>query len=158
MEISGQLDLMDLVGSSPEGSRARTSVSLDAVQVWQEHVRDCSGRSCGCLTRLKASGSSLKTSPVSSTPNEDGTWESSSGRWQNSGMAWRGECWMLSTSESPNAAAECSLSDVLETQPVERKYFLSARAAEGILTRSSRQGNSLPRILEESLRGVLHAL
>lgn len=65
----------------------------------------------------------------------------------------RGECWTLNISESPSAAVESSLSQVLETE-VAQKYFLSPKAASGILRRSSGRGRSLPETLQQALENV----
>jgi hypothetical protein len=43
------------------------------------------------------------------------------------------------------------LSDVLETQNVQEKYYLSARACEGILRRAEKRGKKLPEALREAL-------
>jgi DNA (cytosine-5)-methyltransferase 1 len=59
-------------------------------------------------------------------------------------MAFAGECWTLSTSESPSDATESFLPDVLETGPHLSKYFLSPKAATGILRRAGRRGRELP--------------
>lgn len=67
------------------------------------------------------------------------------------------ECWTLSTSEYPNAGAVwSSLADVLEEpgQPHLRRYFLSPKAAEGILRRASRRGRQLPDGLREALTSL----
>lgn len=68
------------------------------------------------------------------------------------------ECWTLSTSEYPNGDGACSssLADVLEPPTVEglSKYFLSQKAAQGILRRAGRRGRSLPEPLETALRAV----
>lgn len=61
---------------------------------------------------------------------------------------------MLSTSESPNDAVESSLRDVLETSPVPAKYFLSQKAAQGILRRAERRGRRLPEPLRTALYSV----
>jgi hypothetical protein len=63
--------------------------------------------------------------------------------WLNSGMGSPTECLTLNTSEWPSAAAVCSLSDVLETQPVPQRFFLSAKACHGILRRASRRDRGL---------------
>jgi hypothetical protein len=63
---------------------------------------------------------------------------------------------MLNTSEFPNEGVECSLSDVLETQGDHlKKYSLSAKAAQGILRRSSRRENTLPIQLKTALEKVV---
>lgn len=53
-------------------------------------------------------------------------------------------CLTLNISESPNAAAECSLSRVLETGPHLLRYCLSPKACAGILRRAHRRGRALP--------------
>jgi hypothetical protein len=57
----------------------------------------------------------------------------------------------LSTSEWPNAAAVCSLSDTLETGNVPQRYFLSATACAGILRRAEKRGKVLPQQLKQAL-------
>lgn len=54
------------------------------------------------------------------------------------------EWWTLNITESPNDAAECSLSRVLETGPHLLRYSLSAKACAGILRRAHRRGRVLP--------------
>ncbi|WP_425515955.1 hypothetical protein [Methylomagnum ishizawai] len=60
----------------------------------------------------------------------------------------------LNTSEFPSAAAVCSLSAVLETGDVPRRYFLSATACKGILRRAANRGKALPEPLQAALRAV----
>ena len=79
--------------------------------------------------------------------------ESSSTGWANSGLLSAGQYWTASTSESRSAAAASTLSQVLQEQ-VSSKYFLSAKAATGILRRAERRGKELP----VSLRVALQAL
>ena len=73
-------------------------------------------------------------------------------------MASPTECWTLSTSEFPSDGGACSssLADVLEspTVPGLSKYFLSPKAAQGILRRAGRRGRSLPEPLETALLAV----
>ena len=73
-------------------------------------------------------------------------------------MASPTECWTLNTSEYPNGDGACSssLADVLEPPTVEglSKYFLSQKAAQGILRRAGRRGRSLPEPLETALQAV----
>ena len=64
-----------------------------------------------------------------------------------------GASWTLSISESPNAAVASSLSDILEVD-APPKYFLSSRAAKGILSRASRRGKELPPQLAQALQAV----
>lgn len=61
-----------------------------------------------------------------------------------------GELMMLNTGESPNAAVESRLSQILEDNPQE-KYSLSAKACQGILRRAERRGKDLPKLLKAVL-------
>ena len=63
---------------------------------------------------------------------------------------WHGDSSMLNTGESPNAERESRLSWILEDN-VPQKYYLSARACQGILTRASRRGKALPDLLKTAL-------
>jgi hypothetical protein len=73
--------------------------------------------------------------------------------WMNSGMVWRGVCLTRNSSESPNVAEECSLSDVLESH-VPQRFFLSPKAAAGILRRAEKRGRMLPMPLQRALEGL----
>lgn len=67
---------------------------------------------------------------------------------------WHGDSLMLNTGECPNAEKESRLSWILEDN-VPQKYYLSARACQGILTRASRRGKPLPDILRQALLDVI---
>ncbi len=133
---------------------ANHSASQDCERDWQTRV----ATSCWGLVRLlnaySPSGWFGRTSPVSCLAAEDGTLVPSSECWQNSGMGSPTEYWTLSTSEWPSAAAVCSLSDVLETGDVPPRFFLSARACEGILRRAEKRGKELPTPLQTALTAV----
>ena len=75
---------------------------------------------------------------------------SSCPKWMRSGMVWHGEYWMRSFSAWPNDASVCSLLEVLEPC-VARKYFLSAKACRGIISRADRRGKPLPTRLRNAL-------
>lgn len=75
----------------------------------------------------------------------------SSAIWMNSGMAWRGRYSTRAISESRNAADACSLSAVLETRTLPQRYWLSAKAAAGILRRAAKRGKELPPTLLTAL-------
>jgi hypothetical protein len=57
---------------------------------------------------------------------------------------------MRSFGECPNVAAESRLSRILEEE-VHPKYYLSAKACEGIIRRAERRGKELPPMLREAL-------
>ena len=72
-----------------------------------------------------------------------------------------GELWTRSMSEwnhipprSPSDVAVCSLSSILETGPIDRRYYLSSRACIGILRRSESRGKDLPPALKAALESV----
>ena len=61
---------------------------------------------------------------------------------------------MLNTGESPNVEEESTLSQILEVNAPE-KYYLSAKACEGILRRAERRGKQLPPMLKEALEQMI---
>lgn len=70
-----------------------------------------------------------------------------------SGTVSHGEYWMRNSSEWPNGASVCSLSEVLERpgQNGLAKYCLSPTACNGILRRAEKRGKSLPPELQAAL-------
>lgn len=125
---------------------------------WLDDVLDLLGNGAGCGTNSTVSSTNLlpsgfvsKTSLAFCHLTADGISESSFAGWQNSGMGGLTECSTHSGSEWPNAAAVCSLSDVLETCDVPQKYFLSAKACRGILRRAEKRGRELPGALAAAL-------
>lgn len=67
---------------------------------------------------------------------------------------WLGDSLTLNIGEFPNAERESLLSWILEDN-VPQKYYLSARACQGILTRASRRGKPLPDILRQAILDVI---
>lgn len=98
-------------------------------------------------------GSSLRTFPDFFPPTVDEISPSYSRRWPSSGFTISpGECWIADTSECPSdGAASSSLPDVLEAD-VPPRFFLSPKAAAGILRRAEKRGRELPQALAEALR------
>ena len=70
--------------------------------------------------------------------------------------ASRTEFLTLNTGEYPSAAAESTLSSILEVNAPE-KYYLSARACKGILRRAECRGKELPPILKEALEQMIES-
>jgi hypothetical protein len=66
------------------------------------------------------------------------------------GIQSLGEFSTHSFGESPNAAVESHLSQILEENP-HPKYCLSAKACQGILNRANRRAKQLPEFLEAAL-------
>jgi DNA (cytosine-5)-methyltransferase 1 len=92
-----------------------------------------------------------KTFTVSFTRTKDEISKPLFELWPNSGILSDGVCLTAKTLESPSHAKESTLSAVIETQPVQEKYFLSPSAATGMLRRASHQGRNLFPPLKESL-------
>ena len=61
-----------------------------------------------------------------------------------------GEYTMHSFGESPSEERGSLLSQILEEEALP-KYYLSARACQGILNRANKRGKKLPEILQEAL-------
>lgn len=67
---------------------------------------------------------------------------------------WLGDSWTVNISEWPSAESVSLLSSTLEVNAPE-KYYLSARACQGILTRASRRGKPLPELLKQALLDMI---
>lgn len=63
---------------------------------------------------------------------------------------WLGDSLTLNIGESPKEESVSLLSQILEVN-VPQKYYLSAKACRGILTRASRRGKKLQELLETAL-------
>lgn len=61
---------------------------------------------------------------------------------------------MHNSGESPSAVVESTLSQILEANAPE-KYYLSAKACEGILRRAERRGKELPEMLKTALEQTI---
>jgi len=86
---------------------------------------------------------------------KDATLEQSSLHWPSQGIATSNGVFLIrNSSESPKGAEESSLSQVLEQNPLD-KYLLSAKAAQGVLERSTRHGKQLPTQLNQALLNVV---
>lgn len=75
---------------------------------------------------------------------------------QSSEMAglWRGGFLTLNVGECPSVENVSRLSQILEVN-VPQKYFLSARACQGILTRASRRGKALQDLFKTALLDMI---
>lgn len=91
---------------------------------------------------------------------KDGQWQDAS---PGTGGAWHGEYMMRSFGEKPsilteessfpalpNGVEESRLSQILTDRP-HPKYYLSAKAAAGILRRAAKRGKELPEVLKNAL-------
>lgn len=138
-----------------EAHPARHSVAPVSEQDWQTLVATSRSSMLEWLTTLSQDGYFTKMSPVCCPVTEDGIFQPSSKRWQTSGMAFAGECWTHSTSVSPNAAVDCTLSGILETGDLPQRFYLSPIACAGILRRAKKREKTLPPLLEQALTRVV---
>ena len=136
-----------------EASPARTSASPADAPDSTEREAPSSSSSHESLSLFAPAGFSSRTYPDYFPLTVAEISPSYSRRWPSSGMAFAGECWTLDSSESPSEGVECSLSDILEPQ-VPSRFYLSLRAAKGILRRAEKRGRQLPSHLSAALEAV----
>ena len=146
--IASRLEFPVKTGQLPVKGPDSKEADLDSFSSLRE--------SCASFDPL---GSSSRMFPDYSVATEEETLRRSSGfSWSSAGMGYHGVCLTASFSESPSAAVECTLSEVLEGHAPER-FFLKKRAATGILRRAKRRGRKLPpqllAALEELAAGEL---
>lgn len=140
---------------------------------------DSSTRQSPSLDGPKPDGQSERTSPVCSAAMKGATLLQWLESWLGSGLTFRetagerpvwhlasadlsnGQLWMRNIAEwtptlepSLSGGDVCSLSEILETGPVDRRYFLSPKACAGILRRAEDRGKDLPTTLHQALQAV----
>jgi hypothetical protein len=141
---------LTFLSEEPPASRSQ-SPALEAE--WMTSAVNWRSSFSGFLIAHAPDGWCGRTSPASCRRAEDGTLVPSSEGWSNSGMGSPTESWTLSTSEFHSGAVACSLSDILETGDVPRRFYLSATACRGILRRAEKRGKQLPTIPSRSSAG-----
>lgn len=138
-----------------EGSPAKTSPLPESEPDSQANDQDSSSRQPESLTLFSGTeaGFSLRMFPDFFPHKAEEISESFSRRFGNSGF-WTepGECWTVDTSECrSDGGVSSSLPDVLEAD-VAPRFYLSQKAAAGILRRAERRGKALPEHLESALQ------
>jgi hypothetical protein len=140
---------------SAEASPAKTSQSQENEPVLPGKDQDSSMKQHESQTLFSGmgDGSSLRTYPDCFPATEALTSGSFSRRWPTSGFTTSpGELWTADTSECHNGGgAYSSLPGVLEATVPER-FYLSQKAAAGILRRAEKRGRALPPTLDRALR------
>lgn len=145
--------------SFAEASRDHAKTCQSPANEKDSMVNDqsCSTKQPESLTLFSATedGSSLRMYPDSFPQTVDETSVPFSRRWPNSGFTTSpGECWTADTSECPSGGGVfSSLPDVLEAT-VPSRFFLSPKAAAGILRRANKRGRDLPEPLDRALRAL----
>jgi len=138
---------------SPGDSPAKTSAWLENVQDWTENDPDSGTNSNVLLVTSLPHGFSWRTSLDFCLRTPDGILAPLSGRWANSGIGGPSGSLTLNTSEWPNDAAVCSLSDVVE-RVAPARFSLSRKACQGILRRAEKKGKQIPSPLLSALLTV----
>ena len=137
--------------SSAADSRARTCQSPENAPDLTGNDPASSSKQPESLTLFSdpEGGSSLRTFPDFFPATAAGISESFSRRWPTSGFTTSpGECWTADTSECPKGGGEfSSLPGVLQAE-VPVRFFLSPKAAAGILRRANKRGRALPEPLD----------
>ena len=98
----------------------------------------------------KRSKSSSRKPPLFLCLSKDGLQQDACPMWSENG-ALLGEYTTRSFGECPSEENVSRLSAILEDAP-HPKYYLSAKACQGILNRAERRGKKLPEQLETALR------
>lgn len=145
---------MQLSIFSSEALPANPSALPDSERDWTTRVATSCLSTLPLLAELGPDGWSGRTSPASCLATEGGRLAPCSEGWQSSGMGSPTAFLTLSTSDWPSDGSACSLSRILETGAVPRRYYLSAKACQGILRRAEKRGKVLPQPLALALSAV----
>jgi hypothetical protein len=145
------LDLQETLTLFAVDSPAKTLVLLESGLDSLAHEVDYSMTLCVSQRIPKQKLSSWKMCRDFFQVIKVATLDQSSLHWPTQGIATsNGVCLIRNSSEYPNGAEESLLSQVLEQNPSD-KYFLSAKAAQGILRRANKRGKTLPAPLQMAL-------
>jgi hypothetical protein len=148
------LDLQETLTLFAVDSPAKTSLLQESGLAYLANEVDCSMTLCVSQRIPKQKLSSWKMCRDFFQVIKDATLEQSSLHWPTQGIATsNGVCLIRNSLEYPNGAEESLLSQVLEQNPSE-KYFLSAKAAQGILRRANKRGKTLPEPLQQALEST----
>ncbi len=140
------------ISFSQQDSRVRMQVSQETEKDSQDQKQDYFQNCTELLENLNQNGLCSKMFPDYSLSTMGKICGTSLKSFPKSGIAYAGECLMLNTSESPNDAEGCGLSEVLETH-VPLKYYLSRKAVEGMIRRSKQWGRGGYVFLQETENG-----
>ena len=149
----GRATGMNLLLSSVAVFPAKICQSLESGQGSAESAPASSGKSSGSRKKSNRSGAFSRMFQGSLALTAGKTSTPLSMRYKRAGLLSDGECWTADFSTSPNNARESSLSAVLQSK-VSLKYFLSPKAAAGILRRAEKRRRTLPPRLETALKDL----
>jgi hypothetical protein len=149
-----KLDSQETLTLFAVDSPAKTLVLLESGLDSLAHEVDYSMTLCVSQRIPKQKLSSWKMCRDFYQATKVATLESSSLHWPSQGIATSSGVFLIrNSSEYPNGAEESLLSQVLEQNPLD-KYFLSAKAAQGILRRANKRGKTLPAPLQTALEST----
>lgn len=134
-------------------SPAKICQSPENEQDLRESGQVSFGKSSGLRKKPSHPGDSLKMSQGFFLLMADATCGLSSTGYESAGLLSATGFSTVSISESPKDGAVCFLSAVLQSQ-VSSKYFLSPKAAAGILRRAEKRGRTLPDTLQQKLTAL----
>lgn len=137
-----------------EAAPASPSASPDSERDWMTRVATWPSSTYAFSTTFGHAGAFSRTSLDFCRRTEDGRSEPFSGRWKNSGTGGPTGSWTRSTRECHNDAVVSSLSAILETGGVPRRFYLTPKACAGILRRADKRGKALPPQLKEALEAA----
>ena len=140
---------------------ARHSPSPDSVKDSMTRVVTLPSPFLPYLSSISPVGSFGRTCPAYCPLTTEKYLVPSSEGWRNSGMGSHTGFltlnlpeWNHTLAPSHSDGGVCSLSDILETGDLPRRYFLSQRACAGILRRAEKRGKELPPMLKTALEQV----
>jgi hypothetical protein len=150
-----KLDSQETLTLFAEDSHAKTSLLQEKGLDFLANEVDCSTMLCVSQRIPKQKLFSWKMCRDFYQVIKVATLEQSSLHWPSQGIATSSGVFLIrNSSELPKGAEESSLSQVLEQNPLD-KYLLSAKAAQGILERSTRHEKELPVELNQALLNVV---
>lgn len=132
------------------GSPAKTCPLPGSVRVYTENEAVCSSSLFALHPNYVPPGWLSKTYPDYCRVTKGAISQSSSFHWKTQGIGAHGEYWTRNGSESPNDAVVSSLSDIL-MRDVPERFYLSPKAATGILRRCAKRRRTLPEALRHAL-------
>ena len=142
--------------SSAVDSRAKTCQWRENVKESLENAAVCSLSWLESWMKQDLNTLSGRMFPDFSPAKAEGTSRPSSARWPTSGIVEPGGCWTVSTSEWPSNGTDSLLvllREILDGD-VPVRYYLSAKAAGGVLRRSEERNRPVPMMLRTALRAV----
>ena len=136
---------------APKRKKSEETLGSELLRKYQDSVKRA------CSSRNSHERERAYMGKLSDHPN---------GPWMSSGVVSNGEFWTRSMCEYPAGTTKdengneipvakiAYLSDVLETENVPEKYYLSPRACAGIIRRAENRGKQLPKVLNDVLYRV----